>query len=447
VSDILFLSIAELGRRYRRRTLSPVEVVRAALARIEALDPKLNSFISVLATEALAAAETAERELAAGHDRGPLHGVPVAIKDLIAVAGAPTTFASRAGSPAHPTRDAALVGKLREAGAVLIGKTNLLEYAYGAVHPDFGQTNNPWDIGRTSGGSSGGSAAATSAGLCFAAVGTDTGGSIRIPAAYCGIVGLKPSFGLVDTAGVQALSWSLDHAGPLARCCADAACLLEGMTGLEFPSQLDGLKGMRLGLMQHPGAERFLEPAVSELLGLTLGRLTEAGARIQQLTLPNLDLAADALLSILHPEASVIHQRLIASQPDGFSETTRLQIEAGFAVPATAYVRAQQLQRTLARRFRALFESVDAILSPSVPWVAPAEDPALGDDGGAGEMLYSAVYNLVGLPALSLFGGLTPARLPVGLQIATPWRADGLALSIGTAIEALIPPLRAPLEP
>jgi len=447
VSEIDFLSIAELGARYRRKALSPVEVTRGALARIKALDGKLNAFITLLETEALAQAAAAERELAAGIDHGPLHGVPVAIKDLIAVAGAATTFASRAGSPQHPTEDAALVRNLRKAGAVLIGKTNLLEYAYGAVHPEIGQTNNPWDPARTSGGSSGGSAAGVAAGLCFGAVGTDTGGSIRIPAAYCGVVGLKPSFSLVDLEGVQALSWSLDHAGPLARRVADAARLLEGMTGRLFPARLHGLKGFKIGVMAHPGESRFIQPAVKAHFEAALAVLEEGGAEVQPVSLPDLDHAADALLAILEPEASVIHQRLIAAEPEGFGEMTRLQIEAGFALPATAYIRAQQLQRALARRYSGLFATVDAILSPSVPWVAPAEDPALGDDGGEGEMLYSAVYNLVGLPALSVFGGLSPERLPVGIQIVTPWRADDLALSIGAALETRIPPIAAPLEP
>jgi len=447
VSEVDFLSIAELGARYRGKALSPVEVTRQALSRIKALDGKLNAFIALLESDALAQAAAAERELAAGIDHGPLHGVPVAIKDLIAVAGAPTTFASRAASPQHPGEDAALVRNLRKAGAVLIGKTNLLEYAYGAVHPDYGQTNNPWDPARTSGGSSGGSAAAVGAGLCFGAVGTDTGGSIRIPAAYCGVAGLKPSFGLVDLEGVQALSWSLDHAGPLARSVADAARLLEGMTGRFFPAKRHGLKGLKIGVMAHPGESRFVQPAVKSRFEAALSALEEGGAEIQPVSLPDLDHAADALLTILEPEASVIHQRLIAAEPGGFGELTRLQIEAGFALPATAYIRAQQLQRELARRYSRLFATVDAILSPSVPWVAPAEDPALGEDGGEGEMLYSAIYNLVGLPALSVFAGLSPERLPVGIQIVAPWGADDLALSIGAALEARIPPIAAPLQP
>src|SRR5215813_1068720 len=433
-----YLSIADLGERYRRRSLSPVDVTRQSLARIAALDPSLNSFITVLQKESLAQAETAAHELAAGRDRGPLHGVPVAIKDLVDVAGVPTTFASRADSPKLPTADAALVRAIREAGAVIIGKTNLLEYAYGAVHPDFGQTNNPWDTKRTSGGSSGGSAAAVAAGLCFAAVGTDTGGSIRIPAAYCGIVGLKPSYELVDLDGVEPLSWSLDHAGPMTRSCRDAALLLQAMTGQPPLVDMPDLAGLRLGIMAHPGADRFLQPAVRAAFERVVAALAAAGAQMRDVSIPGLEEAADALLTILGPEASIVHERRFAAHASGYAETTRKQIEAGFAVPATAYVRARQFQRALSERFDRLFETLDAVLSPAVPWVAPAEDPAIGDEGGEGEMLYSGVYNLVGLPALSLPCGLAEG-LPAGLQIVGPRRADGRILAIGAAVEQLRP--------
>jgi aspartyl-tRNA(Asn)/glutamyl-tRNA(Gln) amidotransferase subunit A len=441
MSEAAFLSIAQLGAAYRQGSLSPMLVTRQLIDRIAAEDDGLNSIITVLEAESMAEAERAEGELAAGIDRGPLHGVPIAIKDLIDVAGVPTTYASRAGSPKMPAGDAVLVGRLKDAGAVILGKTNLLEYAYGAVHPDFGQTNNPWDRARTSGGSSGGSGAAVAAGFCAAAVGTDTGGSIRIPAAYCGIVGLKPTFGLVDVVGVQALSWSLDHVGPMARSCADAALLLTGMTGKPCPVTPPDMRGLRLGVMAHPGAERFLEPAVGALFDEAVKRVGAAGAAICPIEVTDLAAAPDAVMTILQPEASLIHRNLIASGPTGFAETTRLQIEAGFAIPATAYIRAQQLQRELAARFSRLFDSVDAILSPSVPWVAPAEDPALSDDRGAGEMLYTAVYNLVGLPAVNIPSGLTPAGLPAGLQIVTSWNADHLALSIGAALEAHMPRL------
>ncbi|MET1027827.1 MAG: amidase [Dongiaceae bacterium] len=440
--DMSFFSIAALGAAFRNGSLSPIAATRHALGRIGRLDPTLNSFITVLETESLAEAATAEQELKAGHDRGPLHGVPIAIKDLIDIAEVPTSFASKAGSPRLARADATLVRHLKEAGAVLLGKTNLLEYAYGAVHPAFGQTNNPWDPRRTSGGSSGGSAAAVAAGLCFAAVGTDTGGSIRIPAAYCGVVGLKPTYGLVELGGVQALSPSLDHAGPLARSCADAALLLEGMTGKAFDMASVQLADLRIGIMRHPGAERFMQPPVQALFDRSVDLLRHAGATVEPLALAEIELASDALVKILEPEASLVHRDLLAQEPDGYSDVTRAQIEAGFSVPAIDYLAARQIQDRLRDGFKWLFATVDAIISPSVPWVAPLEDPPIGGDEGAGEMLFSAVYNLMGLPALSLPCGLTEEGLPAGLQIVTPWQADGLALRIGAALERLLPATR-----
>lgn len=435
MTDPLFLSIPELGAAYRSGTLSPVAVTRQALERITERDGKLNSFITVLGERSLERAAAAERELRAGQDRGALHGVPIAIKDLVDMAGVPTTFASRAGSPKHPTEDAPVIRRLEEAGAVILGKTNLLEYAYGAVHPDFGQTNNPRDPTRTSGGSSGGSAAAVAAGFCFAALGTDTGGSIRIPAAYCGIVGLKPSFGLVDTTGVQALSWSLDHVGPLARSCTDAALLLEGMTGQRYPIAPMDLKRLRFGVVRHEGAEKFLEPEVTACFEEVLEKFRASGATVGPVSIPGMEQAGDALISLIEPEASVIHEHLIKAEPEKFGPVTRQQMEAGFKVPATAYLKSLRVQTELKNRFASLFEEFDALLSPAVPWVAPAEDPALQAEGGAGEMLYSAIYNLTGLPALVVPMGLGAAGMPVGLQIASTWQSEAMLLSLGAAIE------------
>jgi aspartyl-tRNA(Asn)/glutamyl-tRNA(Gln) amidotransferase subunit A len=433
--DMAFSSIAALGASYRDGSLSPVDIVRQSLERIAKLDPTLNSFITVLEAESLAQAETAARELKSGRDRGPLHGVPIAIKDLVDMEGVPTTFASRAGSPRMAHSDAILVRNLRQAGAIVLGKTNLLEYAYGAVHPDFGQTNNPWDPRRTSGGSSGGSAAAVGAGLCFAAVGTDTGGSIRIPASYCGVVGLKPTFGRVSLHGVQALSPSLDHAGPLARSCADAALMLEGMTAGTIHTPPVELAALRIGILRHPGAEKFLQQDVQALFDEVVAVLKKAGAQVRPIQLAGLELARDALVAIIEPEASFIHRDLLREDPAGFSDITRAQLEAGFAVAATDYLNALHVREHLRAGFQHLFESVDVILSPSVPWMAPAEDPPVGAEEGAGEMLYSGVYNLVGLPAFSMPCGLTSQRLPAGLQLVTPWDRDEFALSIGTALE------------
>jgi aspartyl-tRNA(Asn)/glutamyl-tRNA(Gln) amidotransferase subunit A len=444
--DMLFSSIATLGARYRDGSVSPIDVTRLALERIAKLDPVLNSFITVLQRESIAEAEEADRELKSGHDRGPLHGVPVAIKDLIDVAHVPTTFASRAGSPRMAKSDAALVRNLRQAGAIILGKTNLLEYAYGAVHPDFGQTNNPWDPHRTSGGSSGGSAAAVAAGLAFAAVGTDTGGSIRIPASYCGVVGLKPTFGRVDLDGVQALSPSLDHAGPLARCCTDAALALAAMTGKTIRIPRIELAGVRIGIMHHPGAERFIQPEIQRLFDQAIDLLKKAGASMRPIELTNLRFATGAVVNIVEPEASLVHRALLRDEPTGFSSITRAQLEAGLALPAIDYLEALQIRDRLRTEFQHVFETVDAIISPSVPWIAPTEDPPIGGDEGEGEMLFSGVYNLAGLPALSIPCGLTPDGLPAGLQIVAPWNRDELALSIGCAVEDLLPAAGWPIE-
>ena len=355
-------------------------------------------------------------------------------------AGVHTTFGSDPVFREVPERDAALVGRLRDAGGVLIGKTNLLEFAYGAVHPKVGQTNNPWDLRRTSGGSSGGSAAAVAAGLCYASVGTDTGGSIRIPAAHCGVVGLKPTFGLVNLEGVSLLSWSLDHAGPLARTCADAAAMMTGLLGRPFVAEPVDISGLRLGVVTAHRDSGYVTPGVRAKFDAVCAALGEAGAGLKDVTLDSLDYCAPALLTVLLPEASVIHRDRLARHPEELAEQTRAQFELGFTLPATAYVRAQQFRRYLGHEFLRLLTYFDALLSPAVPWEAPAEDPAIDGESGYGEMLCSAPTNLCGLPSLSIPCGFGAAGLPMGLQITGKPHADEFVLSIGEAVEALSPP-------
>lgn len=474
--DILFASIPEIGRLYRSGELSPVEVTQLTLERIEAHQtghgpPTLNAFITVTSDIAMQAATRAEHELRAGTDRGPLHGIPVALKDLVDTAGIRTTAGSRILADHVPGQDAAIVTRLKDAGAVIVGKTNMLEFAYGIVHPDYGATWNPWDPRRTAGGSSGGSAAAVAAGLCYAAVGTDTGGSIRIPAAYCGIAGFKPTYGLVSLEGVFPLSWSLDHLGPMARTSEDAAILLSvladvslsdsGPTAISYGiatsasdqarkrTAISALEGMRFGVLaQHlQGAE--LEPAVRDAFDDAIRRLQDAGAHMEDVKIPDLELADETLLTVITPEASAIHARWIADRPEDYAPMTRQQIELGFAVPAVTYVRAQQYRRHLTAQFMHAFQQVDAILSPTSPWVAPQEDPSVVGDEGAAEARRTAPYNLAGLPAHTVPCGLSPEGLPIALQIATRPGADALALGIGRAFERLsgIQPLRPPELP
>ncbi|MFK7602360.1 amidase [Deinococcus sp. SM5_A1] len=435
-NDPLMQSIAETGRLYRSGTLSPVEITEWTLTRIEQLNPGLNAFITVMAEPARQQAEQAERELGSGLDRGPLHGIPVALKDLIDVQGTPTTCGSRIRAQDHPTRTAPLARRLEEGGAVLVGKTNMLEFAYGVPHPDYGQTNNPHDLGRTAGGSSGGSAAAVAAGLCFAAVGTDTGGSIRIPAAYCGVAGLKPTYGLVDLTGVFPLAWSLDHAGPLARSSEDARLLLEALTGTAicWSGPIDTLKVGVLRLHAE-GPEMQLE--VAEVFASTCHALQTAGIKLRDVQVPDLEWADEALMNILLPEASAAHSGWLQERPSDYAPLTRIQLELGCVLPAVAYVRAQQYRRRLVQRFLAVFGDVDVLISPTVAWVAPAEDPVIAGDEGAAEARRSGPHNLTGFPALSVRAGVGAAGLPVGVQVITPPGQDALALALGSAIERL----------
>jgi len=435
--DIAFMSVSELGRAYRDGSLSPIDVVNAGLQRLEALEPALNAVAQRLDASAIAEAEKAAAELRSGLDRGPLHGIPVAIKDLIDVEGAPTGHGSKVRPPAIASRDALLVERLRQAGAVIFCKTNLLEYAYGIAHPDIGQTNNPHDTGRTSGGSSGGSAALVAAGTVPLAIGTDTGGSIRIPASYCGIAGLKPTFDLVPLDGVFPLSWSLDHAGPLARDVADLAPLLHALSGDPMPLTPPSLSGVRIGAVCMHCESRELTPAVAANLSWALDRLAAAGAIVTPIDVPELTRANSELRRIILPEASVIHAPLYDENPAGYAPRTRAQVESGFGAKAVDYLRAQQFRAGLRTAVEAAFGEVDVLISPSVPFPAPIEDPEFTEDGQEGEMLSSGFANMTGQPSISIPSGMD-GHLPLGLQLTAPLGADNRLLQIALGVEAAL---------
>ncbi|MDR6666563.1 MAG: amidase [Rhizobium sp.] len=444
--EIAFTDVAELGRAYRNASLSPVDVVRASLQRLESLEPALNAAAQRLDATALAEAEQATAELQSGKDRGPLHGIPVAIKDLIEVQGAPTGYGSKVRPSALASEDAPLVQRLREVGAIILCKTNLLEYAYGIAHPEIGQTNNPHDVSRTSGGSSGGSAALVAAGILPLAIGTDTGGSIRIPASYCGIVGLKPSFGLVSLDGVFPLSWSLDHAGPLARSVTDTALLLEAIAGKTVPLSPPSLAGVRIGAVSFHCENPELTPAVAANLAEALKQLEAAGAIIKRIDIPELRLANSELRRIILPEASVIHAGLYTENPAGYAPRTRSQVEAGFEAKAVDYIKAQDFRVKLLNAVEAAFAEVDVLIGPSVPFPAPIEDPEFTEDGEEGEMLSSGFANMTGQPSLSLPSGMD-RHLPLGLQLTGPVGGDGTLLQIALGIEAALGAYRRPSMP
>ncbi len=457
------LSLTEAAARLRRRELSPVELTRACLARIERLDPLLNAFITVTAEQALEAARAAEAAILRGEWRGPLHGMPIALKDLIDTAGTRTTAASAVFEDRIPGEDAEVVRRLKAAGAVLLGKLNLHEFAYGgtSVPSHFGAVHNPWKLDRIAGGSSGGSGAAVAAGLCFAALGTDTAASVRQPAAYCGVTGLKPTYGRVSTRGVIPLSWSLDHVGPLCRSAEDAAWLLEAIAGhdpLEPGSAERATEAyattmqmevapMRLGIVRRPyfeGLAADIEAAVNAAIQ-SLARLT-AGTREVDLPYTN------ALLPIAGAEAYAFHQAHLARSPELYQPMTRARLEQAATITAADYVNARREMEQLRARSGSAFADVDLLLTPTtvVPPIAIASgnvDPPLPPDGTPLEFRNTHMFDVLGLPAISVPCGFTRDGLPVGLQIAGPRFGESRVLALAHAYQRItdwhvrVPPL------
>ena len=445
---LCYTDIATLGRLYRTRVISPTEATRAVFDRIRRLDQRLNSFITVLEQPALEQARRAEAELDSGHDRGPLHGVPISLKDLIDTAGTRTTAASRLWRDRVPTTSATVARRLEQAGAILIGKCNLLEFAYGIVHPDYGPCNNPWDLQRTSGGSSSGSAASVAAGMGWGSIGTDTGGSIRIPAAYCGVVGLKPTYGRVSLHGICPLSASLDHAGPLARTVADAAVLFAALAGHDplDPHSLadaadddaarmtDDVRGLRVGVVaEHMGAD--LQAGVAEATWAAVHVLEQAGMQVREIHILSLHAADEALLAAIMPEATLVHADWLRDHPADYAALTRAQLEQGAQISAVDYLRAQAYRRQLRVDMLDALGDVDVLISPTVAWEAPVEDPPVGEGQGATEARRSGPYNLTGLPAISAPCGFGSQGLPLGLQIAAAPLAEQLLLRVAHTYE------------
>jgi aspartyl-tRNA(Asn)/glutamyl-tRNA(Gln) amidotransferase subunit A len=447
--ELCYLDIASLGQLYRNGKLSPVEVTQAVLDRIHTLDKRLNAFITVLDEPALKRARQAEVELRAGNDLGPLHGVPVSLKDLIETAGVRTTCASPIRRDEIPAQSATVARRLEEAGAVLIGKCNLLEFAYGIVHPEFGQCNNPWDITRTSGGSSSGSAASIAAGMGYGSLGTDTGGSIRIPASYCGVVGFKPTYGRVSRQGVFPLSWSLDHVGTLTRTVTDSAILLKIIAGQDpldttsspspvpdYQAVLNGdVRGLRLGILEQHMTGLDLRPGVEDSVRQAISLLEKAGMLIKEIQLPSLDGADPAMLLAILPESTLIHEKWLRQRPQDYAEMTRQQLETGALISAVDYLRAQQYRTLLLRECMQAFQDVDIIVNPTVAWEAPQEDPSLAGGEGATEARRTGPFNLTGLPAISVPCGFGPSGLPLGLQIIGAPFAEETVIRVAFAYE------------
>ncbi len=437
-----------------RRDLSPVQVVEAALHRIEALNPVLNAYITVLADQAMLDARRAEREIAAGHHRAPLHGIPVSVKDLFATRGVRTTAGSRVLSDSVPTEDAGLVQRLRKAGAVIVAKANMLEFAYAAVHPDYGPTKNPWDLTKTASGSSGGSAAAVAARMDFGSFGSDTAGSIRIPASFCGVTGLKPTFGRVSRSGMQLLSWSLDHAGPFGRSARDVALLLHAVAGhdprdrfsadVPVPNWLDALTehldGVKVGLVTN-FMEPTLAPEIHTAVERAVGVLAEAGAEVREIAMPELERdAVDPVMQILLPEATHLHQAWLHERHADYSHTVLERLRAGREVSAVAYFGARDACARLRDQVHEVQRNVDLLVLPTMPVVAtPLNETTVeikpDEEGLTALNRMVAPFNLTGQPALSLPCGFTRDGLPIGLQLVARHFEEGTTLRVGHAFQ------------
>ena len=423
------------GSDHRRRTERTNAGDREqALARIAERDPVLNAFQLVLAEPARAAARRAEREIADGAYRGPLHGVPIAVKDLLAMAGTPTTAGSRILAGATTDYTAAAVERLERAGAVIVGKTRMPEFAYspGSNNPHYGPTHNPWSLDHDTGGSSSGSAAAVADGLVYGALGSDTGGSIRIPSALCGIVGLKPTFGRISLHGTITLAWSLDHLGPLTRSVTDAALMLELLAGHDprdprtrgvptrayaRPADLEaGVKGLRIGVLGDDGSGRALGTAdVLAAWRAGLAVLEQNGATLVEIDLPEMETIRALNGTVLVLEAAAYHQPMLRERPGDFGEFPRQRVLAAYAYGPGAFIRAQQARAAIRQRFNAIFDQVDLLSTPTLRYGAPAL-------GVPASTAFTAPFNTLGWPAITVPVGLTAERLPLGLQLAgRPW--------------------------
>jgi aspartyl-tRNA(Asn)/glutamyl-tRNA(Gln) amidotransferase subunit A len=458
-TDLAFLSIADLTGRIRRREVSPVEALQASLNRFGRLDGQLNSVITLMAEEAEQAARAAEREIVSGLYRGPLHGVPVGLKDLVWTKGVRTTCGSKILTDFTPEADATVATRLKQAGAVIVAKLNMHEFAYGATStsPHFGTVHNPWDTGRITGGSSGGSGAAVAAGLCWGALGTDTGGSIRIPASLCGIAGLKPTYGRVSRHGVVPLAWSLDHVGPMTRTVQDAALLLGALAGadpadaacrdLPVPDYTAGLNAGVAGLRVGVFTDLFdrIDPEVEAAVRTAVAALENMGAAVSSVSLPDMEHGVAAALVILYTEATAYHETTLRTRPEDYGEDVRLRLEQGMFVTGLEYVKAQRLRTRLGAACAALFDRVDVLVGPTTPIAAMPPEVQTVTLGGVTEDPRGALtrttrlYNLLGLPAMTVPCGFTPEGLPVGLQIAGRPFDETTVLRVAHAYEAATP--------
>lgn len=469
--DLTGLSVSALGRLYKAKEVSPVEVVKACLERIERYDTKVNAFCQVLADEALDAAREAEAEITAGHWRGPLHGVPFAVKDLFDVKGAPTRAGTIVWKDYYPAKDAFVVQRLRQAGGVLLGKLNMHEFAFGITsrNPHYGPTLNPWNLGMMCGGSSSGSGAALAAGMVPLTLGSDTGGSIRIPCSFCGVTGLKPTFGLVGRSGVLPLAWSLDHVGPMALKVEDLALALGIMAGhdpddtssverhpQDFASvQKDesGLKGLVVGRPTNYFFEGT-DPEVKKAVLAAVENMASLGAEVKEIELKGVLAADRAALAVLFSEAAACLEDHARNRPHEIGQEVLANVRLGMTITATRYIQGLRVRTRLAAYLKEIFSQVDLLVAPATPIDAPPIDAtSLMVDGRKTDIRTTATrftryFNLAGIPVLTLPCGLSKRGMPLGMQIAAGPFEELKLLKAGSAYQGAFPlkPLRPQLD-
>ena len=457
--EIPFLTVTELAPLLERREVSPVEATEAYLERIDRVDSQLNSYITVCREEARAAAQEAEGEIAAGRYRGPLHGVPVAVKDQLDSKGIRTTGGSTILADHIPDRDATVIAKLKEAGAILLGKLNMSEFASGdSFHHPYGRPRNPWDLERNPGTSSSGSGAATAAALCATSIGEDTGGSIRGPAAFCGLVGIRPTWGRVSRYGMQGACWSMDTAGPISRTVADCALTLQAIAGYDpndpytwedpvpdYAAGLDGeIRGLKVGVVKERVYSEVVDAEVGDAVIAAIARLGELGAEIVEVSLPLMVHSAAVSSALIMVEAATLHRDNLAERLGDYDYNNRLRLLAGSIFPAQAYRRAQQLRHLLRQEMLEALQGVDVLAMPtsSIPASLIPERAGIGSKeevlaGYAGRRSFTSPYNLAGVPALSLPCGFTGGEkpLPIGLQLAGRPLEEGTVFKVAYAYE------------
>jgi aspartyl-tRNA(Asn)/glutamyl-tRNA(Gln) amidotransferase subunit A len=449
------MTIEEFGRRLRAREVTSVAVTEECLRRIDVDNPRLNTFIKVTADEALRQAHQADQELASGSDRGPLHGVPLSIKDLLDMRGLPTTAASRVREGHVADRDAPAIAHLRLAGAVFVGKTNLHEFAFGTTNEDsaFGPARNPHDPARSPGGSSGGSAASVASGMALATVGTDTGGSIRIPSAACGIVGLKPTIGEVSVDGVVPLSRTFDHVGPLAQTVTDASLVYHALIGdlAAKPPVPAPVHGLRLAVPR-PYFCDLLDDEVRARFEEALEKLRSAGVRIDDIEIRHAKEIVPVYMHISMADAAAYHAATLETVPERYTTPVRLRLEMARYVLAEDYVRALAGRERLTREVDAAMAQFDALILPSLPIPAPLIGATTVQIGSSPEPVRNLMlrltqpFNVTGHPAIAMPSGLTTGGLPCSIQLVGQRMHTDALVRVALGCERFVTPQRMPQE-